>query len=332
MVSTPKIYTIIVNYKSWQDTVECIESLLKIKYANNQIIVIDNASPNNAFEALINWASDYWTHEPDAFAIIPAEYQESSVPPTHTFPNAKLLLYRSSINGGFAAGNNIGIRFALYRNDFDFLWLLNNDTVADKDSLPELVKAAILAISTGRKIGMWGSKLLYYQEPSKVQAIGGKLNLATLTTSHIAEGWEDNSTALPQAIDPDYIVGASMFISKDFIDEVGLMDETYFLYFEELDWAQRGKRRGFGLGYVPLSRVFHKEGKTIGSSSSGAGKSDLADFHGLRSKIIFFRKFYPERTVQLYASLLTSACLRLARLQFKRGAAVFQLMWRTKNI
>ena len=87
-----------------------------------------------------------------------------------------------------------------------------------------------------------------------------------------------------------YVTGAAMLVSRAFIENTGLMEEGYFLYFEELDWAARGRCR-FRLGYAPDSIVVHKEGASIGSKASGG--SPLSMFYLFRNRIRFCRRFYP---------------------------------------
>ncbi|MHA6247679.1 glycosyltransferase family 2 protein [Pontibacter sp. CAU 1760] len=321
----PKVYTILLNYKGWQDTVECLESLLASDYPNNQVLVVDNNSPNDSLPQLRQWAKSYTANHSCTFAEI------SGQDALHRCPKADVTLIKASCNGGFAAGNNIAIRHALRLNDFDFLWLLNNDTTVAPNALSELVKAATRAQAAGNKIGIWGAKLLFYHQPGTLQAIGGRLNAYTFTTRHIAENELETAVLDTARVPQDYVVGASMFVSSAFVREVGLLNEDYFLYFEEIDWAIRARRRGFDLGYVPSCRVYHKEGKTIGSSSAGARKSILADYHGVRSKIRFVQKFYPARLPLLYALLLGSVFLRLKRLQFKRAFRVVRLMLNPKR-
>ncbi|KAA3438556.1 glycosyltransferase family 2 protein [Rufibacter hautae] len=320
----PKVYIVVLNYLSWQDTVECLASLLRLTYQNKEIIVVDNDSPNGSFLHLTNWAQE---NLPFYQALSENEVTHGSSLPEQ---GPQVMFIKADKNAGFAAGNNLGIRYALKKKDHDYLWLLNNDTTVDPNALEELVKRAHFDQNSAKPVGIWGSKLLYYHQPKVIQAVGGKLDLRTFTTRHLAEGETDGPQHNVLELQQDYVIGASLFVSRKFLAEVGLLSEDYFLYFEELDWATRAARAGYALGYVWSSRVYHKEGQTIGSSSSGKQKSDLADYHGIRSKIIFFRKFYPERTLKLYLLLTASALLRVSRLQFLRAATVFKLMAQTK--
>ncbi len=114
-----------------------------------------------------------------------------------------------------------------------------------------------------------------------------------------------------------------MFVSREFIEDVGLMDERYFLYFEDLDWSERAKRKGYELKYCWKSKVYHKEGGSIGSSSKGEKKSKLADYYGIRNRIIFTKKFYPQYQWSVYLSLLGVILNRIKRKQFDRIKLVF---------
>jgi GT2 family glycosyltransferase len=247
---SPKAYIILVNYNGWIDTIECLESVLKLAYQNFQVIVVDNNSPNNSLEYIQQWAEGERKPIPSEHTIIyslvyplipkPVSYKiygkneaEEAAGSTTSLP--KVIFIQAGENGGFAAGNNVGIDFALKRGDADYVWLLNNDTVVDRKALSYLIEHFE---DSPIKLGILGSKLLYYHNPSIIQAIAGRYNPWLSTTGHIGGNVTDtgqyDSHHVPSA---DYIVGASMFISKQFLLDVGNMQEDYFLYFEELDWS-----------------------------------------------------------------------------------------------
>jgi GT2 family glycosyltransferase len=272
----PKVYIIILNYNGWADTIECLESVLRSDYSNYQVVVVDNNSPNNSMEYIKAWAEgklDVWVKSghplrylsfPPVKKPIPYVYysrgeaekggdpelekrmeQNLSRGMTTRYP---IIFIQTGENLGFAGGNNVGIRYALYKGDFEFLWILNNDTVVKRDSLTMLVeKAKCYREKNIGKIGIIGSKLLYYDMPNVIQGVGGKYNKFLAVTKHIGafekdKSQYDNEKVLKKI---DYIIGASMFVSKDFLYDVGLMCEDYFLYYEELDWAIRGRRNGY---------------------------------------------------------------------------------------
>ncbi|HIP33256.1 MAG TPA: hypothetical protein EYG89_00650 [Bacteroidia bacterium] len=123
-----------------------------------------------------------------------------------------------------------------------------------------------------------------------------------------------------------------MLVSKGFIKEVGLMCEDYFLYFEELDWAIRGKKKGYQLGYCWESKVYHKEGGSIGSSSKGEEKSEIADYYGLRNRIVFTKKFYPKYLLSVYLGFIMVIWNRIRRGHFKRILKILKLIRSKREI
>ncbi|MFN3394427.1 MAG: glycosyltransferase family 2 protein, partial [Candidatus Thermochlorobacter sp.] len=113
----------------------------------------------------------------------------------------------------------------------------------------------------------------------------------------------------------DYVMGASMLVSKAFLETVGLMSEEYFLYFEELDWAMRAHGR-FKLGYAEKSVVYQKSGQSVGNTPRKW--SALSVFYSTCSRIKFVRKFYPQFLPLLYLRLTLSffhQCLKGQRAQ-----------------
>ncbi|GGK70822.1 glycosyltransferase family 2 protein [Rufibacter glacialis] len=330
----PWVSIILLNYNGYQDTIECLESLFKLEYPSFSIVVVDNNSPDQSLDHINAWLQKNSLETDSLQSKIKAAgafWQQVPYAPGQSWPSSEtkkalVTTVQAGQNLGFAGGNNVGLRLAQSLFAPDFVWFLNNDTVVESDSLTQLVQQAQQDQKQGLPIGIWGSKLLYYHQRDTIQAIGGKLNLTTLTTTHLAEGQKDSLTYQEPHPSLDYVVGASLFVSRAFIEAVGPLSEDYFLYFEELDWAKRGQKAGFSLGFVPASKVYHKEGRSIGSHSAGKKKSDLADYHGMRSKIIFFRKFYPERAWQLNTLVLASAVLRVSRFQFKRAWRVLQLL------
>jgi GT2 family glycosyltransferase len=123
----------------------------------------------------------------------------------------------------------------------------------------------------------------------------------------------------------DYVVGASMFVPMHFLQEVGLLDESFFLYYEELDWATRGKGR-FPLAYAPKSIVYHKIGGTIGTSSNPARKSLISDFYTLRNRLHFTSRRYPYALPTVYAGMLAALAVRLVFGQWRKARMVCRLL------
>jgi GT2 family glycosyltransferase len=164
---------------------------------------------------------------------------------------------------------------------------------------------------------MVGSTLRYYNDPNLLQAMGGA-RMDPVTTSFSCIGIGEPFSAVPT--DPSaveyqmaYVVGASMLVSTDFVREIGYMQEDYFLYFEEPDWAWRSRHR-FRLGYAPGSVVYHKV---------GASSAQVASLYSLnlicRNRIRFVARFMPDRLVQTKRHMYRQILGRASRLRFREA-------------
>jgi GT2 family glycosyltransferase len=204
--------------------------------------------------------------------------------------DAPLILIQTGGNLGFAGGNNVGLRLALHDPDCQFFWLLNNDSVV----APAALSAMVRVMQQRPEVGLCGSLNLFYHSPDKVQAQGGfHYRRWRRWTARVRLGPPMNVAELPAVPPPmDYVHGASMLTSRSFLKTVGLMEESYFLYFEELDWALRARGR-FELGYAPESLVFHKEGASIGSHRDRSKRSLISDQYLSRSRVLLSKRFFP---------------------------------------
>ncbi len=329
-----KTYILLLNYNGWRDTQECLESVLKLDYPNYQIIVVDNNSPNNSMGHLIAWAkgreeatvdnsllenlSTPHTPKPLDFLLYDKQIAVAGGNlATDQGLNNPIIFIQTGENRGFAAGNNIGIEYALKKGDADYIWCLNNDTVVEPDALTALVNRAEIYKDQGCKVGIMGSKLMYYYQPDLIQAVSGEYNPWLATTSHVGALEKDNGQYDMELSNQQisYPVGASMFVDVAFIKDVGMMCEDYFLFFEELDWVHRGFKKGWSTGYCWGSKIFHKEGGSVGSNSTAnaSNRSEIADLYGLRNRFAFQKKFYPNRLFILVLWLFGSFMKRLIR-------------------
>jgi GT2 family glycosyltransferase len=328
-VSYPKVYIVILNWNSWQHTIECLESLTKIDYPNYQIVVCDNASSNGSIEHIIEWASgvpikysntnqklrqliDPPTLKPISYFELSKFQAENDINTKNE--NSDLILIQTGKNLGFAGGVNTGIRYSQSCGDMDYVWILNNDTVVDKKALTELVEV----ISNNPLVGICGSTLLYYDKPEFIQTLGGgRYNPWIGFAKNIMEN--ESYFNVKKIINPDldYIHGASMIVSKSFLQKIGLMSEDYFLYFEELDWALRSHSQ-FSIAWAPNSIVFHKEGATIGTSGKASSRSDISDYYLLRNRFLITRKYFKSALVTMYLWIPIIILNRLVNKQWKR--------------
>ena len=326
-----KVYIIMVNWNGWQDTIECLESVLRNHYKNYRVIVCDNGSEDGSLEKIKQWAVgaipayceanaciQLYTQPPITKPLQYIEYDRIQAEQGGTLGNdPQLILIRIGANLGFAGGNNVGMRYALARNDFEYVWLLNNDTVIEADALVNLV----VRLREHRKYGICGSTLLYYDQPFRVQGLGGaKYNKWLGTCKHIGIdqlfSGKINENVIERKI--DYIIGASMLVSKSFLTDVGLLTEDYFLYFEEIDWTVRCKNQ-YSLIYASRSLVFHKAGRSMASGRiQGKRKSYIADYYTVKNRILFTKRYFPYALGTVYLGFFTVIFNRLRHFQWDR--------------
>lgn len=305
-INSNNVAIIILNWNGWKDTIACLDSLFPHIASNMQVIVCDNASTDGSVENIKAWASGAnLKHVQPSFVIEKAnlpidfiEYSRTEAETRADRDNHPLVIIRTGGNLGFAGGNNVGLRYAMARG-FDYFWLLNNDTVVNKSSLNELVKK----IAGDPRIGMCGSTLVYYHKPNIIQAMGGaKYDWSTSIGSHLGVGnlVSDLESVEENSIEKEiqYVVGASMLVTRDFIETIGLMSEDYFLYFEEIDWAVRS-RNNYKLSWAKNSIVWHKEGGSIGSSHHSR-PSDTSLFYIYKNRIVFNKKYNRKLIYKIY--------------------------------
>jgi GT2 family glycosyltransferase len=261
---------VIVNWNGHRDTVACLESLLRLETQDFHVILSDNGSAPGSVEHIVDWCEGRVEVATDdaAWRMIAAPRRRD---PTWVYSDDTrvteappfLTILRNRENLGFAGANNRGITLALADPATRFIWLLNNDTIVAPDCLGHLVAR----MQRQPDLGILGATIAYYDDPLRIQGLGARFNSLLGRGEHI--GMLSSAHDLPPKSTVEaamsYVMGASMFVSRRFIETVGPMNEEYFLYMEEFDWSTRNKGR-FGLGWEPAARLYHKEGSTIGSS------------------------------------------------------------------
>ncbi len=298
----PRLGVVLVNWNRWADTIECLESLLKgsVPVA---IVVIDNGSSDGSLDKIRAWAAGEEPVVPTDAAM--AQFSLPGIakpvalhsmaanevpaftpgrPPRVKLP--QLTLIDAGTNLGFAGGNNLGLRWLL-QSDIDNFWLLNNDTVVE----PRAAEALLGRMQATHKVGMCGTVVRYYHRPGTIQALNGsRFSLLTGQSNGLMKNKPATTPFNPAHIarDTDYVLGASLAVSRAFLETVGPMEERYFLYFEEIDWAARNAGR-FTTAFAHGAVVYHKEGGSIGSSGLPGARSGTAEYWLTRSRLSFIR-------------------------------------------
>ncbi|MCP4255719.1 MAG: glycosyltransferase family 2 protein [Candidatus Scalindua sp.] len=253
-VASPKVTIIILHLKNIPCIVDCVVSLNKITYQNYDIIVVHNGPEN---KALIN-------------ALSPVSQHITKVIDTEA-------------NLGFARGNNIGIRHAL-KDGAEYVLLINDDTEVSSDFLARMIEVAEMQPNAG----MLGPKILLYDLPQKIWFEGAGFNNKTceVTTAGFnnAEKCGDNII-----VESDYITGCALLVKRKVIEKIGLLDERFFLYWEDVDWGLRCIKSGFANLVVTHSLIRHKA-----SASSGGIDSLMRAYHRTRSQLLIARLYNPK--------------------------------------
>lgn len=334
-----RVYIVLVNWNGWQDTIECLESLFRLDYDNYRIIICDNASSDDSVSRIIDWSQGrleapvgadgslgYLTRPPVEKPLTYATYDRAEAESGGlTTADPDLTIVQSGKNLGFAGGCNVAMRYVLARGDAANIWLLNNDTVVE----PEALKALVTRCLGDATIGICGSTLRYYAWPEIIQAQGGvRYNRWTGIARNLGYRLPISRELSEKQVCErlDYVHGASMLVSMPFIRDIGLMDESYFLYFEEIDWAVRLSGK-YKLGYARESIVYHKEGASIGSKSSpDSGKQFRSEYYLVQSRLRFTRNFFPWALPGIYLGFLCTLFVRLCRGQFSRVAMMIKAL------
>jgi hypothetical protein len=293
-MESPLISIITVNYDHPDVTCALLESLRHITYPNIEVIVIDNASPN------------------DDPSVILKLYPE-------------ITFIQSSVNLGFAGGNNLGIRKAQGK----YLLFINNDTEVESGFLEPLVAKC----ESDAKIGAVSPKIKFYYQPDTIQFCGQTpMNNYTMRSHGIGHGVVDNGQFESDS-HTHFVHGAAMMIPMLVIKEVGLMPECYFLYYEELDWCASIKRAGYQLWYVHNSIILHKESISTGKLSP------FKTYYLNRSRLLYLRRNVNGITflIALMYQILVAIPKNLTLFLLKKDKGHFKaytrmLIWHLKHL
>jgi len=328
MTADAKTLIIMVNWNGWRDSIACIRSCLMLKEPGVRIMLCDNASSDGSVEQILAWAKGE-SEAPDAPCPVPLDphkrpdgvalMERAAAERGDDGGGAQLLIVRTGGNLGFAGGNNVGLRWALAR-DQDYAWLLNNDAVAAPDALSALIHA----MQGSPRPGIAGSILFDFERPDRVQALAGAMQRKTFKGRHLGSGLSaaqaaDTETAtLLKPGEFLYPVGASLLVSRDFLREIGLMQEEYFLYYEEADWILRSEGR-FPLAIVPESRVYHHMGASTGFTENAMSLAAAGYLY--RSRLLLARRFAPRHRTAVILRMVKDAAhaLRQGNIARARG-------------
>lgn len=233
MESEPLVYIILVNYNGMADTIECIQSLQKITYKNYNIIIVDNNSE-------------------DAPIIVER---------VATYVNVEVIL--STNNLGFSHGNNIGIERAL-KNGAKYCLLLNNDTIVDPEFLTQLVNVA----ETHNDTAIVTGKILFLDDIRRKWYAGGVINYKSSMCVHLEYNeLDDQSVIESKEMEISFATGCLMLLTQQALSNIGMLNEEFFMYAEDLDYSWDIIDSGLKIYYTPNAVIYHKVSASTGKSS-----------------------------------------------------------------
>lgn len=285
---TGRIGVVIVSFNAGATIAGCLESLFASADAAITAVVVDNNSTDDTVDTIRTWASGapFSRYGTPPFSLgaatKPVAIQVGGLEMEP--PQTPLTLVQSPINGGFAYACNVGLRMLLARTDIDAFWLLNPDCIVRPDVAQSYLDAAESAF------GLLGCRTVYYERPDLIQSDGGVFDHRTAVCRSVNNGLDPATTPLPDGRTLDYISGANMVVSRRFIEQAGLMPEDYFLYYEEVDWAQR--RGALPLRMIDNAVVYHVGGTSIGSGDTFRVASPLSHYFSFRNRLRFARRHH----------------------------------------
>ena len=249
-MASPLIWIVVLNWNGLSDTLTCLESLQRLTYGRRRVVVVDNGSRDESVATLRRMAAP---------------------------PDVELI--ESGSNLGYAGGNNLGIRHAL-AHGADFVLVLNNDTTVDPSLLDELLAAA----EQNPAAGCFAPWIFYMHDPERLWFT--RTEWAREDSAFTAPGKGRLASELPSDPAPtEYACGAAMFFRAGVARRIGMLDERFFLVYEDADWGFRARRAGFECISVPAARVWHKVGTSFGSEAS-----PLRTYFSSRNKLLWAEK------------------------------------------
>ena len=219
-MTEPYVISIILNTNRRDDTLACLESLMASSYPRHKAIVLDNHSTDGSIEAI-----------------------------SSAYPQVQVIELNE--NQGYAGNNNVGINAAIQQGA-DWVFVLNEDTILDRECLSHLVDVG----RSDPTIGVIGPMVYHYDEPGIIQSAGGTLS----------DKWEGNHLGknvadigqFPNPHQVDWISGCAIMVRRAVIEQVGPIDARFFYYWEETEWCVRASRAGWKIMHVPGAKLWHK--------------------------------------------------------------------------
>ncbi len=242
----PRVYLIILNWNGQQDTLACLVSTQSIDYPALNIVVVDNGSRDDSVNAI-----------------------------QVAFPEVTVL--ETGANLGYAGGNNVGIRHALAQGA-EYVFVLNNDTTV----APDIIRQFLRVAQSKPDAAFISPRIYEADRPNTIYYDGGMWDWQTQCVRLLGKGNEDIGQAGVSARETEIIHGCAVFFPVTTMSRIGLIDERFFLLFEETDWSFRAREAGLRNYVAPAAKVWHK-----GAASFGGRDTPLRHYFHTRNYLLW---------------------------------------------
>lgn len=257
----PTVNIIVLNYNSREDTLDCLRSLEHLTYPSVEVIAVDNGSIDGSVDAIRS-----------------------------SFPGVTLI--DTGKNLGFTGGNNAGIQRAL-ENGADYIMLLNNDTIVAPDMLDLMVEV----MENDPTIGVSGPMIYYYDAPDVIWSAGGTIDWKHGLTNMVGLNQDDKAQfgLAPRPV--DFVTGCAILARRKVWESAGLLNDQFFMYYEETEWCVRASRTGYKIVHIPDAMMWHK------IPIDARATSARAYYYMTRNRLLFLRKTRAGLSTWLYTMI-----------------------------
>ena len=280
----PRVAVIILNYNNPTDTISCLQNIREIDYDNFQTIIIDNHSTDDSVSRIKD-------------ALLPSE-----------------LFIKGPINKGYAAGNNLGIK-KMQNQGTDYFCILNNDVEVS----PNFLDILVTKMTENPNLGIVGPKICDFDNRDLVQATGSIVDMNFGRATELNKNQPVREVA-SEVISCDYVGGACMVVRSKVIEQVGLIPEDYFLFYEENEWCAKVKQAGYQIACVTDATVYHKGSHTINQISG------LSEYFMYRNLVIFVNRNGSFKNRMIFLTYFIGFCFK-SLLFKKHGGRFFCYFW-----
>jgi GT2 family glycosyltransferase len=243
----PSVMIVVLNWNGLSDTLDCLMSLQRLDYPDCKVVVVDNGSVDGSVEVVRT-----------------------------RFPG--IMLVENEENLGYAGGNNVGLRYALAQG-MDYVLLLNNDTEVAPDFVSRLVAAAEVDLA----VGVVGPTIYYHDRPDDIWSAGGAIDWQRGRTWMVGLNERDVGQFGQESCEVDFVTGCALLVKRAVLEQVGLLDERFFAYYEDTEWCVRIARAGYRIVHVPEAKIWHK------ISPDAQADSPLIHYYMTRNRLLFLK-------------------------------------------